>query len=234
MGTKVAPSYACLFMGWLEKLMLKNWSDKNPNSKPYLWRRYIDDINFVWHGSTKELDHFIFHINQQHSNIKFTATYDTETRSIPFLDMVVTINENGFLETDLHRKDTTKVQYLLPSSCHPGHKTKNIPYSLAYRLLRICSNKESFNVRLEQLKQDLLSRSYKPKIIDDAFKRVFQIHGNEAIKRVSKTKSSDTVLVTTYHPLMPSISKIVKKHWTVMTDESLMMERCFDKPSVVA
>ena len=44
MGTKVAPSYACLFMGWLEKLMLKNWSDKDPNSKPYLWRRYIDDI----------------------------------------------------------------------------------------------------------------------------------------------------------------------------------------------
>ena len=70
----------------------------------------------------------------------------------------------------LHKKATTKVQYLLPSSCHPGHITKNIPYSLAYRLLRICSNNQTFRTRLEQLRHDLLSRSYKPKIIDDALK----------------------------------------------------------------
>ena len=147
--------------------------------------------------------------------------------------MTVEINKNGFIETDLHKKSTAKVQYLLPSSCHPGHVTKNIPYSLAYRLLRICSNKPTFKTRLEELRQDLLLRSYKPKIIDDAFKRVLQIDRNEAIKRVSKTKKENTPLVTTYHPLMPSVSNIVKKHWKVMTDESPALKKCFDKPSMI-
>ena len=27
MGTKVAPTYACLFMGWLMELILNNWSN---------------------------------------------------------------------------------------------------------------------------------------------------------------------------------------------------------------
>ena len=110
-----------------------------------------DDIVFIWHGSTDELDEFMEHINSQHPNIKFTATYDTVTKSIPFLDMMIRINEDGYLETDLYKKKTTKVQYLLPSSCHPGHITRNIPYSLAYRLLRICSKRETFKLRLEEL-----------------------------------------------------------------------------------
>ena len=104
MGTKVTPTYACLFIGWLENQTLNNWSKKQSSSKPYLWRRYIADIFFLWNGTTHELSDFLEHINTQHPNIKFTAMYDTETRFIPFLDMVVRINENGFLEMDLHKK----------------------------------------------------------------------------------------------------------------------------------
>ena len=234
MGTKVAPTYACLFMGWLEDHILQNWSQQKSGPQPHMWRRYIDDIFFIWHGSVQELESFIQFINKQHSHIKFTATYDVNTKSIPFLDMVVKIDNNGLIETDLFKKDTAKVQYLLPSSCHPGHITKNIPYSLAYRLLRICSDTKSFKKRLEELRQDLLSRCYKPKLINDAFKRIAQIERSEALKRVSKAKDENTVLVTTFHPNLPPISKIVKKHWKVMTDESPRLKRCFQKPSVVA
>ena len=42
------------------------------------------------------------------------------------------------------------------------------------------------------------------------------------------------MLVTTYHPQLPPVSKIVKKHWKVMVDESPRLKRCFKKPSVVA
>ena len=51
MGTRVAPTYACLFMGWLEEKILKTWK----GTKPYLWKRYIDDIFFIWRGSEAEL-----------------------------------------------------------------------------------------------------------------------------------------------------------------------------------
>ena len=43
MGTKVAPTYACIFMGWLEKNFLEEkWS----GTKPHMYKRYIDDNFF--------------------------------------------------------------------------------------------------------------------------------------------------------------------------------------------
>ena len=105
MGTRVAPTYANLFMGWLEENILSSWSNQqHPN--PYLWRRYIDDVMFIWRGEVQELNNFIEFINQQHPSIKFLATFNVETRSIPFLDMQVTINQEGFISTDLYKKPT--------------------------------------------------------------------------------------------------------------------------------
>ena len=96
---------------------------------------YIDDIFFIWRGSEAELVTFIEHLNKAHPSIKFTSTYNTETKTIPFLDMQITIDEEGIIQTDLYTKDTARAQYLLRQSCHPGHITQNIPYSMALRLL---------------------------------------------------------------------------------------------------
>ena len=138
MGTRVACSYACLFMAWLESTrLLGNWKGVQPR----LWRRYIDDIWFLWAGSEDELKDFIRHLNSSHRLIKFTANYNVKTKSTPFLDMEISIDNKGYLQTDLYKKDCARVQYLLPESCHPGHISRNIPYSLSYRLLRICSNR---------------------------------------------------------------------------------------------
>ena len=104
---------------------------------------------------------------------------------MPFLDLQVTL-ENGKLVTDLYKKSTAVYQYLLPSSCHPGHITKNIIYSLAYRLRRICSTDEKFELRLSELKADLLSRQYHLKFIDEAFGRARSVLRSEALKKVVK------------------------------------------------
>ena len=231
MGTKVAPTYACIFMGWLEKKFLKEkWS----GTMPHMWKRYIDDIFFLWHGSVEELESFINDLNQYHDHIKFTAEYDSKTKTIPFLDMQVTIDENGYIQTDLFKKETARCQYLLPSSCHPGHITNNIPFSLSYRLLRICSNPADFAKRLEELRQDLLSRNYHPKIIDDAFEKIKKITRIDALEKVQKNKERKTPLITTYHPAMPPISTIMKKHWKVMIEDDPKMKRFHPNPPIVA
>ena len=72
---------------------------------------------------------------------------------------------------DLYRKPTDRNQYLLTSSCHPAHVTNNIPFSLALRIVRICSLAETRDLRLSELKELLSSRDYKPKIIDAAFEK---------------------------------------------------------------
>ena len=43
MGTRVAPTYACIFMGALEVALLAAWS----GTKPRMFRRYIDDGFFL-------------------------------------------------------------------------------------------------------------------------------------------------------------------------------------------
>jgi hypothetical protein len=58
--------------------------------------------------------------------------------------------------------------YLLPSSCHPAHISNNIPYSLAYRIVRICSKPELRDAQFLKLRDFLLSRDYNSSIVDSA------------------------------------------------------------------
>ena len=74
--------------------------------------------------------------------------------------------------TDLYRKETDRVQYLLPSSCHPSHVFNHIPYSLALRLVRICSNRDSLLQRMDELKEMLISRAYNKNIITAAINSI--------------------------------------------------------------
>ena len=62
MGTRVAPTYACIFMGFLEISMLGAWM----GTKLRMYRRYIDDGFFLWDGTEKELIQFIQHCNNFH------------------------------------------------------------------------------------------------------------------------------------------------------------------------
>ena len=94
-----------------------------------------------------------------------------------FLDVTIAIKE-GKIETDLFKKDTAKPRALLPSSAHPNHIPTNIIYSMGFRLLRICSSKPLFEIRLKELKEHfLIPRDYKPRIIDAQFKRLTELPG---------------------------------------------------------
>ena len=70
MGTKVAPSYANIFMGELEAKMLET-----APIKPFLYLRYIDDIFLIWTGTISELKRFHQHCNSFHKTIKFIIEF---------------------------------------------------------------------------------------------------------------------------------------------------------------
>ena len=136
--------------------------------------------------------------------------------------------------TDLYRKETDRNQYLLPTSCHPAHVTSNIPYSLALRIVRICTFSEDREKRFSELKDLLLSREYKAAIIDSAIEKARKVPRSEALKRVSKQKSANRpVFVINYDPRLPSIPSIVKKHWRSMTLDPRLKE-IFPDPPLVA
>jgi hypothetical protein len=149
-----------------------------------------------------------------------------------FLDLTVSITNNK-IKTDLYRKKTDKVQYLLPNSCHPTHTFKSIPYSLALRLVRICSDKTDLNKRFEELETMLLSRHYNKNIIKNAIEKVSKLNRTEVLQKVNKPKTDRVVLAITYHPKLPSISNIIKKHWQTMSRDPKTKE-IFKQPPMIA
>ena len=137
------------------------------------------------------------------------------------------------MTTDLYRKETDKVQYLLPSSCHPAHIFKNVPYSLALRLVRICNKKSDLDRRLEELKEMLKSRGYNTNIIIAAITKAKNLERKEVLKKVIKHKNDRTVLAVTYHPKLPSISAIIKKHYRTMAKDP-NTKKILPKPPMLA
>ena len=123
MGTKMAPSYANLFVGNFEQKSLAA-----ATHSPLIWWRYIDDIFLLWTHGEEKLNDFITYLNNLHPTITFTSSFSYN--EIPFLDVKVMLL-NGRLETDLYVKPTDKHQYPLKSSYHPSH-TKHNPFPLAW------------------------------------------------------------------------------------------------------
>ena len=175
MGTRMAPSYANLFMGNFEHLAIEN-----APLKPIVWWRYIDDIFMIWTEGEDNLKTLINYLNSIHPTIKFTHEYsNSSNQSLPFLDVQVHLNNNQ-IQTDLHTKPTDKHQYLLKSSCHPAHTKRTIPFSLALRLRRIWSTDHFFNKRCYELINYLALRGYSRRLLKREVNRVRNITRQEA------------------------------------------------------
>ena len=68
--------------------------------------------------------------------------------------------------------------------------TNNIPYSLALRMVRICTLPEDRDRRLAELRDMLLDRHYKPGIIDSAIKKAKKLERKEVLKKVEHKKTT--------------------------------------------
>ena len=134
MGTKLAPSYANLFIAKFEDKYVYTYP-----LQPLLWKRFIDDIFPIWpHGKTSLVE-FIEHLNTVHPTIKFTSEISDTQKS--FLDLSIYINQST-LHTKLYTKPTDRHMYLNYFSEHPMSLKKSIPYSQFLRLKKIHSENQ--------------------------------------------------------------------------------------------
>ena len=70
MGTKMAIAFANIFlMASIEKEILLGQSV----NKPLMWKRFIDDVFYLWDTNKEEIEQFIEQANSYHPTIKFTA-----------------------------------------------------------------------------------------------------------------------------------------------------------------
>ena len=180
----MTPSYANLFLGFFEANALKN-----APFQPHTWLRYIDDIFMIWTEGLDNLKIFIDYLNNIHSTIKFTSSHSST--NIPFLDVSVSLTNDGSISTDLYTKPTDKHQHLLYSSCHPLHTKKAIPFSLALRLRRICSTDATFHTRTARLTTYLLKRGYNRNFVNKQIRRAATSPANSLYKPKTSTNLSE-------------------------------------------
>ena len=202
MGTRMAPSYASLFMGYLEKdILLK------AVHKPLVWFRYLDDIFFIWpHGEEKHAEFLEMANRNQYGMVFETSQESISNKSVPFLDIKV-ILKNGKIKTDLHQKPTDKHQYLNFSSSHPYKQKANLPYTLALRIRRICSDISDFHAHCDKLTKILRARGYKLGLIKDSIRKASAISRQDALLKLEKQNEDHVIFITTYNPMLPNIKE---------------------------
>ncbi|KAJ8046511.1 hypothetical protein HOLleu_05200 [Holothuria leucospilota] len=113
----MAPGYACLGMGFVEDEIWQKCSQK-----PIAWSRYIDDILDLWPYEPISFKILLKILNNLYlGELEFTSEF--AYREITFLDLRISPNARGFLETDLFVKPSFKNLHLEYDSYHSKHDT---------------------------------------------------------------------------------------------------------------
>ena len=250
MGSKPAPSYANIHLAKTidpRFIEIAKRLAEDGDIPIKLLKRFLDDIFMVFTGSVKTLHVLFEEMNKIHPKLKFTMTHTTPEfqsthdqcsceplKSIPFLDTLCTIKA-GKIETDLYRKPTDQNQYLLTNSCHPTEVISNIPYSLGLRIIRTCSENESKDLRLKELKEMLLARKYPIHLIDSAISKARLVSREQSLRLVSRNKlNTRPVFVVLWDPRLPSITSLTNKHYRSMTGQDPYLKEVFPEPPLVA
>jgi hypothetical protein len=121
MGTKVAPVYANLVMGYLEDKLMDRMKTLSSSFSCFLGKRYfrfLDDVIIFWTSKLGKAELFLQRLNDMHKDIRFGSNISSDT--VNFLDLRL-VKCGDFILTDIYHKDTDSRNYIHFNSCHPSH-----------------------------------------------------------------------------------------------------------------
>ena len=234
MGSKCAPPYSSVYMGNFESTKIL------PLTKLIkFWKRFIDDIFFIFYGSEKELAELCCKINNLHDSIKFTFSYSYE--KIDFLDTTLFIDSDRKIYSTIFTKPTDTFALLHYHSFHPESTKSSIIYSQALRY-RMLITKDSMLIKaLERLRTVLLFRGYPKYLIELNFEKIIGMKQRDALFRNEPTPTNLSVQTANKNLIftMPfsHCSNLVKKallsDWEcIAADETL--SRIWPSPPIIA
>ena len=231
MGSKMSPSFASLFVGLLEHNIILN-----PSKNPYLpymvnYKRYLDDLCFIWTSTEDKLIEFHNFMNIQNAHLKFTMAYDASKMN--FLDILI-LHDQGSLSTSLYRKPTDRNSLLHGESYHPTPLKKSLPISQLNRIRRICSSDTDFNVQRVQLEQRFLQRGHKKEWVTQASKRFENISQTECLNKTRTPNSENRIVCAIqYSPIAKEMTNIINDHWHIISTDPELKGHMSNPPRVV-
>jgi hypothetical protein len=230
MGTKMGPSYACLFMGHLEERIFQAY----PGTVPDLFKRYIDDCFGAAACPLPVLMDFIDFVSSFHPSIKFT--HEISTSSLPFLEINVSMSPNSSqLNTTVFYKPTDSHTYLNFKSSHPPATKNSIPYSQFLRLRRLCSTEEDFQEEATKMSQFFHQQNYPGDTVKKAQQKASTISREDALREKEDKNGNDErpVLTITFHPHNIAVKNTLLKNFHILQADPELRE-IFPAPPLVA
>ena len=167
---------------------LQNFENKDIESfslKPHEWKRFVDDTNLIWTHGRENLNKFLTHLNNQSEHIQFTMEVQ-ENNCLPFLDVLITKNEDGSLAHQVYRKKMHTDTCLHATSHHHPSQKLGILNTLSIRAIRIF---EKEHLDEEHLAKFLQENGYKLGDINRTFKK----EKNLLTKDCNKTKQIENI-----------------------------------------
>lgn len=162
MGKKYAPALANLYLLDFDNAAMHGLQTERGHIRPIHFKRYLDDVFFIWQGSVEELQDFERQLNSVTDGIKIKFEYHEQ--ELNFLDTVIYKEEQSDgtvrLKTRVYFKKTDTHQLLHTSSFHPKHTTKGILKSQLMRFKKISSTKMDYDNTCKILFKTLLKRGY--------------------------------------------------------------------------
>ena len=104
MGTRSAPNIDNLYTGVREKIILAHQNKHTDRLYKQKWVHFMDDIFIFFQGTKQQLTEAIRWINALFPSVKFTASFNFQTRSVEFLDVKVMVDNSGKISIDLYKK----------------------------------------------------------------------------------------------------------------------------------
>ena len=164
MGTPCACSYATLFYAFYERTFIC----PKYKSNLVLYKRYIDDIFFVWSYDPQNPNAFVDFKNDLNSQCKLDWTTPDLSQKLDFLDLTISINKGRFLFKTF-QKPMNLYLYIPSHSAHPPGLLKSLIFGLISTYHRQNTFHSDFLHYSRLLYDRLLARGHTAKNIKPIF-----------------------------------------------------------------
>ena len=129
------------------------------------YRRYIDDLCVLLTGDFADM--ILESAHEFHPSIRLTLSA-CGVSNIPFLDLALSVAEDGQVSHELYTKPHNRFQYVPFTSCHPPFVFSGVAKGEYQRYIRRCSSDELAKPHLARLTLRFLKRGYPHSLLHKA------------------------------------------------------------------
>jgi hypothetical protein len=219
MGVSPSCAYATLYFSAHENSL------KDKYEEIVFFKRYIDDIFGIWVPRyPNDNDRWQQFQNDCNKFGKLRWEFTQRSLQTVFLDLHITLNDNGTISTALYEKPENHYLYLPAFSNHPPGVLKGLVYGMIYRTLRLSSSPSAQQTDINNLLIRLLARGYEQKFLIKLINKAYNsikyklLHPNDSTTTQGSTQEDGIVAHTEddkkvffhldYHPNDPPASFI--------------------------